>query len=385
MKIVIIGAGPAGSFAAKELAALGHQVDVFEEHAKIGKPLACTGIVTREIENFVDINPVLVNTVLRARIVLGSKDDSTPSNCSESIGSSKSIDVSLGKGNLVIDRVALDQLLCRQAKSAGARFHLNQVFMSNDSKNVIIKNRRTGKEQLIPFDILVGADGPSSMVAKSNGILNKRSFWVGSQALCEFKNDGAVDFFPDLGAYAWVVPENDKIARIGVCARSSPKPILDSLLKRLKVKKVIDWQGGLIPEYDPKARASKKNVCLIGDSASMVKATTGGGIVQSLIAARALAKSIGPAQNQIPVDSISSRFEKAWRKELSKDLWIHWRIRKAMDRFSRKDWIRLIDLFNQDRLKEVLERNDREYPSRFLAKIFIKEPRLLYFLKFIII
>ena len=46
--VLVIGAGPAGSTAAECLAAEGIEVAVLEEHAVIGEPVDCTGVVGTE-------------------------------------------------------------------------------------------------------------------------------------------------------------------------------------------------------------------------------------------------------------------------------------------------------------------------------------------------
>ena len=136
---------------------------------------------------------------------------------------------------------------------------------------------------------------------------------------------------------------------------------------------IIEKQGGLIPMYEPKLRTKKDKVYLIGDAAMQVKATTGGGIIQGLKGAEALADSIINKKD----------YERGWRKEIGKDLLLHLKMRNIMDKFKDKDWDLLIKLFKKDNIKKIIERFDRDYPSRFLFKLILKEPRLLYFLKFL--
>ena len=46
--VVIVGGGPAGLYAGRQLARAGHDVMLLEEHAHIGQPVHCTGVVARE-------------------------------------------------------------------------------------------------------------------------------------------------------------------------------------------------------------------------------------------------------------------------------------------------------------------------------------------------
>ena len=358
MKIAIIGAGPAGTFTALNLARNGHAVDIYEEHEKVGEPLACTGILTKQLEKFMNPKKILVNTVHGARIIAGAH----------------SVDVELGGGNLVIERVHLDQELAEDCITQGVRLHKRHRFESNTGKTLTLKDTKNNQTITSEADIIVGADGPSSAVAKANGIYTDRRWWIGVQVRADCPNDGLVEFYPTVGTYAWVVPENKEIARIGLCARTNVKPIFDTFLADRKVGKIHSYQGGLIPEYNPSVQTTKNNIRLVGDAATQVKATTGGGIVQSMVAGQALAESIHEHKS----------YDRSWKRALGKDLWVHLKLRTMMDRFSAADWEYLIDLFKQDKIRKVIEHHDRDYPSRFIASLFLREPRLFYFGRFLL-
>ncbi len=355
MDISIIGAGPAGTYTAELLARLGHKVDVYEEHSKIGEPLACTGILTNQIEHFVDPKNILVNKVSFARIIAAGQE----------------VRIKLGSGNLVIDRIGLDRKLAQSCEREGVKIHLQCRYETNTGRSIVIKDLSRNKTCTKDADLIIGADGPGSAVAKANSIYNNRRWWIGMQVKADYPNDGDVEFYPTVGTYAWVVPENKDEARIGVCARSDVKPLFDKFLTRLKIKRIQSSQAGLIPEYDPSVITTKGIVRLVGDSATQVKATTGGGIVQALTAGRALADSI----------ERKTHYDSLWRLRLSRDLWVHLKMRQAMNRFMEKDWERLLTLFQQDKMKDILENNDREQPSKFLLSMALREPRLLTFCK----
>ena len=52
-----------------------------------------------------------------------------------------------------------------------------------------------------------------------------------------------------------------------------------------------------------------------------------------------------------------------------------------MDKFKDKDWDFLIKLLKQNKTKKIIEKFDRDYPTKFILKLGLNEPRLLYFLK----
>ena len=66
MKIVIIGAGPIGCYAAYLLAKEGYCVDIYENHSYVGSPIQCTGLLTSDFDLFnFPMSSFLINTLKR--------------------------------------------------------------------------------------------------------------------------------------------------------------------------------------------------------------------------------------------------------------------------------------------------------------------------------
>ncbi|MDD4353671.1 MAG: NAD(P)/FAD-dependent oxidoreductase, partial [Candidatus Nanoarchaeia archaeon] len=53
---LIVGAGPAGSYLAEKLAIKGFNVGLCDKKKIIGEPVQCTGLLTKEIEKYADVN-----------------------------------------------------------------------------------------------------------------------------------------------------------------------------------------------------------------------------------------------------------------------------------------------------------------------------------------
>tara|TARA_Y100000310_G_C20673303_1_gene811469 strand:- start:1665 stop:2723 length:1059 start_codon:yes stop_codon:yes gene_type:complete len=345
--IGIIGAGPVGNYVSSLLAKKNFDVTVFEEHKEVGSPVQCTGIVTSELKKVVKIEKsCIVNEVKRVKINSPNKN---------------SINVKLGKKNLILCRKKFDNCMHERALDQGVKFKFNSRY-KNGHKRILV-----GKESY-HVDHLVGCDGPNSMVARENGMFGHRKFVVGSQVRAKVKcEDDLVEFWLGIGEFGWLVPEGDGTARIGVVAYKRPNTHLNTLLNNLDRKyKVIEKQGGLIPLYNPKQVLQKGNVSLVGDSATQVKATTFGGLVPGMMAAKLFAEDM---------DSYAGNV----KKELHKDLYLNLMIRKVMDKFSPRDYDELLSLFARDKVKEVIETHDRDFPSKFLLKLLLREPRLLKF------
>jgi geranylgeranyl reductase family protein len=355
-KVVIIGAGPAGSYAAKLLAEQGFDVELFEEHKQIGQPVQCTGLVTREIFELVKKGNFIVNEL----------------NCAKVIAPNQRI-VEIPLKEFVIDRAKFDSELARQAMAGSVRLTLGARFVGIKDGRVLLKQR--GKIIRKRADILIGADGPLSSVAKAAGLWRGRKFYFGQQARVKGKFDKS-KFTTYLGKVApdffgWVVPESRAVARIGLASKEKARELFDRFVKGVGGK-IIDRQAGLIPIYSPfqqiETDFSGMRVFLIGDAAGFVKATTGGGIISGLRSAKILAECIAKGKN----------YPAAARK-LRMDLLAHLLLRKTMNNLSEKDYIILVKLTGSNRVKKVLAEATREQPIALGIKLAIAEPRLLKF------
>lgn len=354
--IGIIGSGPSGSYLAYLLAKQGHEVSLFEEHSVIGKPIQCTGLVTKALFDLIPYSKeYMVNELKQAEIT----------------GPNSSILLDLEE--YVICRHKFDAYLANLAENAGAEIHLGHHFTDFKKTTASFKTKEGFVQK--KFDILVGADGPLSRVAKSQNIFYSREFYIGVQATMkgEFQHDTFTANFGSLapGFFAWSVPESDSLSRVGLATKKNAREHYNKFIKSLKGN-VLDVLAGPIPHYTPKQIVGKDNIFLVGDAAGLAKATTGGGIITGMLSSKILADCI-----------INGKSYEKEINALKKELWIHMKIRQCLDKFQDKDYDYLISLMNNKKVRKILFENPREYPSRFVAKLFFSEPRLFYFLKFL--
>ena len=362
MEIDIIGAGPAGSYSAYLLAKKGHSVKVYEKNHIICSPVQCTGILSDYFTTIMEPKKDFVlNVVDKTRIY-------SPNG--------KYISTKIKK-NYVVCRKKFDSYLANMAKQAGAKYYLNHCFDSykkNNNKLIsTIKNK--GKTIASEADILIGADGPLSKVAKSAGMFENREFIIGTQIEAKMKNDNVVEFYPYLGCYAWIVPVTPNSVRIGVASYKNPvdifKKFVSEKIGKNYDRKTIENQSGVIPVFYPKVKVQKNNVYIVGDAASFVKATSGGGINQSLKAAAILAESIEQGLD----------YNKEWKKKLYPGLYVHLLAHKTMKNFTEKDWDMLISDFSDKKMKKILHNESRDRIISMMTKIILTKPSLLRYIK----
>ncbi|MBN2458636.1 NAD(P)/FAD-dependent oxidoreductase [Candidatus Woesearchaeota archaeon] len=357
--ISVIGGGPAGLFCAYNLAKKGIRSTVFEEHKRIGEPVQCTGIVTRAIDALIRVpGSVIVNRINRVRAhVLGN-------------GMARDT-VELRVDDIVLDRAGFDRHIADLALSEGVSIvkntRVNGILRKNNRLAVIAKDK--------PYlsSAVIGADGPMSMT-RMHIDKRKLSFLASKQAIVKgrFDDDCYDVFFSDdfPGFFGWLVPESRRVARIGLACKGNPNMGFDALFKQLRLTKasIAAMQGGLIPVYDPYLRTQKDNIYILGDAAAQLKATTGGGIVPGLAAAETLSLSIASGRMD---------YQSAWKKRIGKELWLHLFLRKALDRFSQKDYNKLFTMLSQGRMDGIFSRYDRDNPYKLIFALVLKEPGLL--------
>lgn len=351
--VSIIGAGPAGNYLAYLLAKEGLNVDVYEEHKKIGSPIQCTGIVTDSISKIIKLDEkCIINKIKKYKIY-------SPSG--------KSIEFKLKNPDIILSREKFDKSLAELAKKHGAKYFLNHKFVDYKHKVITLKNNEKylNKRE----EILVGADGPFSSVAKLINVKNKFITGIQGRFKTELEKDTA-EIYLGYGEFAWIVPESKSIARIGLCSRENSKEIFEKFIKSLNRKlKFIEYQSGLIPIYNPGLKSQEDNIFLLGDAASQVKATTYGGIIPGLIAAQKLKDSIAKNKN----------YDKLWKETIGKELNYSLRIRNILNKFTHKEYNELFEILSKKRAKNIIENLDRDHPSKLILKLAIIQPRLLKF------
>lgn len=355
--IAIIGAGPAGNYTAWLLAKAGYDVTIYEEHPEPGLPIQCTGILTSDLQQYLELNEEYIINRMNSVQAFAPNGKMFEAKCND----------------IIVCRHKFDKYLLKKAIEAGAKLETGTRFITYSNNEIIlIKNNKESKRTA---DILIGADGPASKVSK---IINKNintTFYIGVQATVK-GNFEPHKYQVYLGTicpefFGWVVPENKNQARIGLATKKTPLLYFKKFLEKLgyKEKDLIDRQGGLFPCYNPYLKLQKNNIYLIGDAATTIKSTTGGGIIPSLEAAKTLVECI---QEDYKKDLFNKKLKR-------KKLWLHLVLRRFLDQFSDEDYNKLIEILNQTNAQETFGRYTRDNPLQLLAALIFKHPQLIVF------
>ncbi|MCX8147373.1 MAG: NAD(P)/FAD-dependent oxidoreductase [Candidatus Woesearchaeota archaeon] len=375
MNVMIIGAGPSGSYLGYLLSKSGIKNTIIEEHNQIGKPDHCTGLVSRNIEKILPykwFNRAILNKVNGAVISCGNK----------------SFEIKADEFKAyVFDRPVFDKAIAENAVKEGSKILLSHKYLKHEIKNQhnkkiidITINSPKYENKVIKADVLIGADGAASKVAFDSGLFNERKFLIGKQMIAKVKENEfdkeKVYLFLDKkysdGFFAWVVPVNEDTIKVGLASMTKPMEYFDRFIdEKLGHFKILGEYGGMIPLYKKIDVQNKdKNIFLVGDAALLVKATSGGGIINSLLSARVLCRSLK--------DNVD--YENGLKK-IRKHLWLHSFIRRKLNKMSDKKTERLLEMLNKEGPKKVLlEKGDMDFPGKFLVGLLLSNPRILSFI-----
>lgn len=367
MKIIIIGASTPGLFAAFLLSRAGANVEVYERSGALDFAPR-TLIVTEKISEVLGFVPeeVILNQVKYVEL----------------FSKSRSTTVELARPDLIIERQKLLLLLARMAEEAGAKIFLGRRFLSFTSSgnggkgvNVVFRDSSASVNRQTHADVLIGADGAFSGVARSashNGHFQTALLQARVRINKEIDRDTyRVWFDPARTKYFyWLIPESDEIAAVGLIADDARQAggALKSFLLEQGMKP-IDYQASMVPmhkfQYLARVDEIGRNVFLIGDAAAQVKVTTVGGVVTGLRGARAVVEAI-----------LNGRKTGKEVSKLKRELDLHLLVRRLLDGFNDLDYDRLIDFLNGE-LTEVVSSQTRDDLSRMYLNLLSSQPKLL--------
>ena len=286
--VLVVGAGPAGSSAARAAALAGATVLMIEKRAQIGEPVRCAEYIPRLLAQQVKV-PKEVIAQETEGIVTFMPDGKV---------------VRKSAPGFILNRGKFDQALAAQAEMAGARIYTATRAISKVGHRVMTVGPSGGEE--IRAKVIIGADGPDSTVGSWIGQKNKKVMWALQQTvkLKEPSQDTEVHFSREYpGGYAWFFPKGE-LANVGVGVKRElgglPKVAFRAFRERMKdrIGELVNVTAGLIPVGGPLPSIDEKaGIILVGDAAGHTHAITGGGVPQAVLCGTMAGKSAAEAAN----------------------------------------------------------------------------------------
>ena len=281
--VVVVGAGPVGGFLAQRMSEGGASVLLLEEHAQIGRPFQCAGLVNPETMSLTGLQSTVLTPIWGARI-------HSPSGIPVVIGNEHDI------RTWSVCRKLFDEGVVRGAVQSGAEIWLSSKPLSADAyeDHVILSVSTPQGDQTVRCRLLCGADGAHSWVRRRFRMGRPKELMIGFQVeVTGYKGEpGRLDMYTGSGFspgfFAWAIPSGET-TRIGTWSKpemmkeESCEQLLDRLRseplwsERFSECREIGRFCGPIPSGLVK-RPMIGRVALFGDAAGLCKPTTGGGI-----------------------------------------------------------------------------------------------------------
>lgn len=356
--VVVIGGGPGGLVAAKELASRGASVAVFEEHEAIGAPVHCTGVLAEEVFDTLALpREAILNSLSTVRFV-------APSGRSFSY-TTPAVEA------VVIDRRVFDDALARRAELAGAVVHRGLRVANLETRRDGVRVSLDGAGAVMARGVIL-ACGASYGIQRRLGLGLPSVLLQSAQTELKVRRIGDVEVHFGSGiaprGFAWAVPverPSGRFVRVGVMAACDAGRFFARMLERVRDRWGIDAPEGVQPRrrilpLSPIQRSYADRLLVVGDAAGLVKPTTGGGIYYSIISGMIAADVLARG---LEADALSAadlcEYEQRWRRRFQAEFTAQMVLRFIAERMRDVDIDALFDLAGSDTVRQLFRSTAR--------------------------
>jgi len=329
LRVAVVGGGPSGSCAAEVLAKAGIETWLFERKLDNAKP--CGGAIPLCMVSEFDLPESIIDRKVRNMRMI------SPSN--------REVDIHLDNQNEYIGmcrREVMDAFLRNRAADLGAHL-VNGLVTKIDTGTArqgpytlhytdYSSGEATGEPRTLEVDLIVGADGANSRVAKAMdagdynvAIAFQERIKLPPEEMAYYEDLAEMyvgtDVSPDF--YAWVFPKYDHVA-VGTGTMQKNQSLIKGLqqgireraAKRLLKGEVIKVEAHPIPEH-PRPRRVVGRMALVGDAAGYVTKSSGEGIYFAAKSGRMCAEQIVASSaggSRVPTEADLKLYIKKWDK-----------------------------------------------------------------------
>ena len=380
VECLVIGAGPAGSIAAKELASKGIETIVIEKRQEIGAPKRCAeGVSKHSLEKLgIKVHELGITRVIKGAVLY------SPSG-------KKVVMDGQGMEGYVLERKVFEKYLASEAIKEGARYMVKtqatNMVRENGRWRVSIKNL-DGEDEIVA-NLVIGADGVESKVGRWAGLktLNRLTdYHSGIQFEMAGVNtdENYIHLFfgnevSPLG-YAWIFPKAFSAnVGLGILEKGAKMRAYDYLKKFIeehedifKNASPIEINSGGVPVAHFTGMAAD-GVMLVGDAAQLVNPIHGGGIVRAMHSSIMAAEV---AEQALKEKNLSKErlmeYENMWNEEYEEKTNKLLKLRSFLEKLEDKDFELLADILEGEDIFQLTQAK-----LSFFLKKLIKRPSLM--------
>jgi geranylgeranyl reductase family protein len=351
--------------AARYAALEGAKTIILEEHACIGSPVQCAGLLGVEAMKEAGLRSSFGIRGFRGASIF-------------SRGSSLTFRASEEKA-FVLDRRLFDRRMAQEAVRDGAILRLKAaVRMVRRDGKVATLQLHDGEK--VRSKVVISAEGVKGRLSRIAGITPPRKILCGAQVELPFMIDEPdkveVHLLDHRGLFAWIIPIGEDYARIGLCAEQAACRHLKSFLNersigiRVRGSPVAVELGGL--PLGVSSCTAADGIVAVGDAAGQVKPTSGGGIYPGIVCAKIAGGVCAAAA--LEGDCSQSRlmeYDMLWRKRIGGELRFGMRIHTMLDSLCMKDKDEILSAIasRPGLIRTIEEHGDIDHPGIVAARL----------------
>ncbi|MFH1699978.1 MAG: NAD(P)/FAD-dependent oxidoreductase [Candidatus Zixiibacteriota bacterium] len=379
-QLLIVGAGPAGAYAACKAAEAGLDVLLVDRKKDIGKPVCCAEATSMEgLSSFVEPLPEFISTEI--------------SSLKLTVSTGKKLQCDFGKTvGYVLDRPAFEKFLINRAIEQGVEFVAGAYVWDISINGRALASIRTETEGFQTESYyIIGADGVESQIGRMAGLETGLDLEHCESALQYYVSNIDIDphcllfFVGDSyspNGYLWVFPKSENSANIGVGLNpyeSDSKFLRENLDRFIRENfprgRIESESCGMVPKFKNFDILGRENILLAGDAARIIDSVTGAGIARALHTGQLAAQTIAEAvNNNLTLDNMQGRYRSQVETAMGRDMNIFSRAYPVFRKFDNRDWDALLEF-----LEEYLKNKKAESidPAAMIKSVLTTAPRLL--------
>ncbi len=315
---IVVGAGPAGSIAARELARRGRHVTLLEAK-RFPRPKTCAGGISPWARSHLRRLGLWDRIEPETYRIQGIRLGAPSGRVTQWVGAASAA---------VLDRGQLDHLLARAAVEAGAEFREDSTAVAVVLEHGRAAGIRLGNGDIVEAPWIIAANGARGGLdtdPRPRRALQTCMTWFEDIAFTPHVME--MYFDTDIAPhYGWLYPESGSRANIGICidaerlGRRSIRKVFGRFLERhfamrlLEVETKHPWRGFPISVTTDVRHCAPPGVLLAGEACRLANPATGEGISYAIHSGALAARVVDEALRAAADPSVTTaRYERRLR------------------------------------------------------------------------